>query len=66
MVVDLNFTPQRIKALRERMGLNQTDFAKEVGVDQSTLSLWESGGRSPVGQRVLQRLFELDAEPAGA
>ena len=64
MVVDLNFTPQRIKALRERMGLTQEKFADSVGVDQSTVSLWETGGRSPEGQRVLQRLFELDTEQA--
>lgn len=66
MAVDLNFTPQRIKALRERMRLTQVKFAEAVDVDQSTVSLWETGTRSPEGYRILQRLFELDSEVAVA
>lgn len=37
----------RIKAAFERSGLSQLDLATAVGVDESTVSLWLSGGRTP-------------------
>lgn len=36
-----------LKVLRVDHGLKQEDLAKELGVSRVTLSLWESGGRSP-------------------
>lgn len=36
-----------VKALREHLALNQSQFARELGVTQSAVSLWESGGREP-------------------
>lgn len=36
--------PREVVALREQLGLNQAQFAAELGVDQSTVSRWENGG----------------------
>ncbi len=37
----------KIKAAFDRSGLSQRDLATAVGVDESTVSLWLSGGRVP-------------------
>ena len=34
---------QRIKDLRAKLGLNQTDFAKQLDTDQGSISKWEGG-----------------------
>ncbi len=36
-----------IKKLRKHQGLNQTDFAKECGITQATLSLIENNENAP-------------------
>lgn len=36
-----------VKTSRSSTGLTQMKFAKRVGVDQSNLGQWESGGREP-------------------
>lgn len=36
-----------IKKLRVAAGLTQVQFAKKLNVDQSTVSLWESGKSKP-------------------
>lgn len=35
------------KSAREGRGLSQQELAQELGVDQSTVSLWESGKTKP-------------------
>lgn len=35
------------KGARERSGLTQRDLATELGIDQSTVSLWEVGKTQP-------------------
>ena len=60
MVIDLNFHPQRILALRRSLGLTQTQFAKELGVGQSTVALWETGNRHPGRAAVLEALVRLE------
>lgn len=42
-----------IKKLRIAAGLTQVQFAKKLNVDQSTVSLWESGKSKP--QRKLHK-----------
>ncbi len=37
----------RIKILREERHLTQKQVAKEVGIDQSTVSYWEKGRQEP-------------------
>lgn len=36
-----------LKKLRESKGLSQAKFAKEIGVSQSTVGMWESGKNKP-------------------
>lgn len=37
----------QILALRKMRGLSQMDVAKEIGVDQTTVHLWETGKTKP-------------------
>ena len=37
----------RIATIRKKQGLTQKDVAKAVGVDQTTVHLWETGKTSP-------------------
>lgn len=47
-----------IKEIREKLGLTQAEFAKEIGVDTVTVSRWENDKRRPskLAQRQLFRL----------
>jgi len=66
MSIDLQFTPERIKAIRAALGLNQKEFADKIGVAGSTVSLWESGDRRPEGPEPLSRLYELERKAGAA
>lgn len=37
---------QRIRLLRNKLGLNQTEFAKKLGRKQQTIANWETGARN--------------------
>lgn len=52
-----------IKALRQHMGMNQAEFAQELGVRQPTVSEWETGVYEP--RRSSSKLLTLIAEQAG-
>jgi transcriptional regulator with XRE-family HTH domain len=52
--------PTLVRRLRERMGLTQEQFAREVGVTFSTVNLWENGHRRPQPY-LLKRLLEMEA-----
>ena len=52
-----------IRALRHHMGLNQAQFAQELGVRQPTISEWETGAYEP--RRSSSKLLTLVAEKAG-
>lgn len=52
-----------IKALRYHMGLNQAEFARELGVRQPTISEWETGQYEP--KRSTSKLLTFVAEQAG-
>ena len=54
--------PTKVKALREHLGLTQTEFAEELGTAQQTVSQWECGNHSPVGLSV--KVLNLVAERA--
>ena len=43
---------ERVKALREFLGLTQTQFAEELGILQQTVSQWECGYHYPKGASV--------------
>lgn len=36
-----------LKKFREQYGLSQTALAKDLGVKQSTVGMWESGSNGP-------------------
>jgi len=49
---------EAIKALRSEMRLPQHAFAEQIGVEQATVSRWETGRTQPsrAAARLLQRL----------
>ena len=51
-----------IKALREHMGMNQAEFADELGVRQPTVSEWETGAYEP--KRSTSKFLSMVAEQA--
>jgi transcriptional regulator with XRE-family HTH domain len=63
------WTPQAVKALRERLGMEVPAFARITGVDPRTVYRWEAGTAHPSGaaEAVLNGLKEkLDKDPAAA
>ncbi|MCG8348291.1 MAG: helix-turn-helix domain-containing protein [Chloroflexales bacterium] len=54
---------QRIKALREYLGLTQREMADELEVRQQTISEWETGLHKP--HRSTQKTLTMVAERAG-
>jgi len=65
----------KIKELREAIGMNQSELAKQAGVKQSSVAQWENGKSKPLSDKLPQlakilhcsidALFGLDAA-AGA
>lgn len=50
-----------VAAIRRKTGLNQTAFARQIGVPVATLRNWEQGRRCPDGPaRVLLALLDRD------
>jgi len=53
------YRPERIRSIREKLGLSQSQFALLIGVSVSTLQNWEQGRRVPEGPaRALLRVAE--------
>jgi DNA-binding transcriptional regulator YiaG len=52
----------QLPEIRERVGLSQGDVARALGLNQSSISRWESGKAWPRGGHALQlrRLLEAD------
>lgn len=59
-----NIFPERIKELRTSHNLTMEEFGKKIGKAKSTISLWESGKRSPkIGELVkIENVFGVKAE----
>jgi DNA-binding transcriptional regulator YiaG len=53
----------RIKALREHLGMTQSQMAEELQVRQQTISEWEIGMHTP--HRSTQKVLSMVAERAG-
>ena len=49
---------QAIRAIREQVGLSQKELADAAGIDQSYMSMIESGQRSNPGTRIIARLAQ--------
>ena len=43
------FAAVDVKAIRQRLGKSQSEFARMIGVSVSTLQNWEQGRRQPAG-----------------
>ena len=58
------FLRERIRQLREKAGLTQTDLAKQMGVDASTVCHWERGSIQPDLNKVckLADLFHVTVD----
>jgi DNA-binding transcriptional regulator YiaG len=57
------WTNERIRALREHMGLTQREMADELEVRQQTISEWETDLHKP--HRSTQKTLSMIAERAG-
>ena len=54
------FAPDDVKAIRQRLGKSQSEFAAMLGVSISTLQNWEQGRRRPEGPA--RALLKIAAE----
>ena len=45
----ITVTPPDVKAVREQIGLSQSEFARLMRVSVKTLQNWEQHGRNPTG-----------------
>jgi putative transcriptional regulator len=61
------FTKDDIKALREKAGVSQREFADMLGVSLRTLQDWEQGRRTPTGPAMnLLRVYEASPDTVAA
>jgi len=60
-----DFSPPDIRAIREQVGLSQSEFATVMGVNLRTLQNWEQGRRKPHGPAVtLLKIVKTDPRRA--
>ncbi len=61
------FAPVDVRAIRQRLGKSQTEFARMIGVSVSTLQNWEQGRRRPDGPaRALLKVAAENPEAVSA
>ena len=53
-----------LKYLREYVEISTTEFAKQLGVSQSSISYWENG-RQPIPEKRLQQISFMTGVPKG-
>lgn len=59
------FPELKVKAVREKVGLSQQDFAMLIGVSKRTIENWEQGRRQPTGPaKALLRILNVDPKHA--
>lgn len=58
------YTPERVRHVRDNMGLSQPVFASALNVSDSTVRAWEQGKRRPEGASL--RLLELAEREPGS
>ena len=59
----VEWSSERIRALRQHLGMTQQQMADELGMRQQTISEWELGVYTP--RRSTQKYLTLIAERAG-
>ena len=60
---EVEWSSERIRALRQHLGMTQQQMADELGMRQQTISEWELGVYTP--RRSTQKYLTLIAERAG-
>lgn len=61
------FAPVDVKAIRQRLGKSQSEFAQMIGVSVATLQNWEQGRRRPEGPaRALLKVAAENPEAVAA
>lgn len=60
--ISLDFTPERIKFIRVRLGETQAQFAKRVGVSGDMVHRWETGRSEPMRGPTLKGLLDAESE----
>lgn len=50
----------RIRMLRKKLGLNQTDFGAKIGVKQTSVAGYETGARTPLDTVITSICREFD------
>jgi len=61
------FRPVYVKAVRQRLGKSQSEFARMIGVSVATLQNWEQGRRHPEGPaRALLRIAAANPDAVAA
>jgi putative transcriptional regulator len=61
------YAPIDVKAIRQRLGKSQSEFAHMIGVSVSTLQNWEQGRRRPEGPaRALLKIASANPEVVSA
>jgi len=63
VVYETEWDAEKIRALRDHLGLTQQQLAEELGVRQQTISEWEVGVYQP--RRSTSKYLNLIAERAG-
>jgi DNA-binding transcriptional regulator YiaG len=63
VVYETEWNAEKIRALRDHLGLTQQQLAEELGVRQQTISEWEVGMYEP--RRSTSKYLNLIAERAG-
>lgn len=58
----LDFSPARLRDLRERSGLLVRDLAARAGIDPSALSRYENGKRTPTPAILIRLAHALKVE----
>lgn len=63
-MITSNKFSQRLKELRLKKGLTQTELGEKVGVKQNTFTNWENGKREPNFETLLKLadLFEVSLD----
>lgn len=57
-----DFTPERIRQIREHLGLTQRAFGNKIGVTDDSVSRWERGIRKPTNYEHVRILNRLDKQ----
>ena len=64
MVKELFLLAEKIKSLRERMGMTQSDLARQMGLTRSSVNAWEMGLSVPSTQYIVElaKTFEVSTD----